>query len=141
MKYIVDTSIAVKLVLPEADSLKAISLFDDFAQSTHDLFAPDLFPTEVANVLTMAERSGKLQSGEALAGFWNIMRISPTLHTATPLLPRAIEIAQQFRQSVYDSLYVALAEREGCELVTADDKLIRAVQPTMPFVNSLANLP
>ena len=64
----------------------------------------------------------------------------PALFDAVPLLPRALEISQKFRQTVYDCLYVALAEREGCELVTADDKLIKAVQPTMPFVVSLASL-
>jgi predicted nucleic acid-binding protein len=42
---------------------------------------------------------------------------------------------------VYDALYVALAEREGCELVTADDKLVNALQSKMPFVIPLANLP
>jgi predicted nucleic acid-binding protein len=38
-------------------------------------------------------------------------------------------------------LYVALAERERCELVTADDKLVRNLQPTFPFVRPLAALP
>jgi predicted nucleic acid-binding protein len=141
MKYVVDASVAVKLVLPEADSPKAIKLFDEYVQATHELLAPDLFPTEVANVLVMAERSGRLKPGEAIAGYRNILQVSPALHAAIPLLPRAIEIAQRFRQSVYDCLYVALAEREGCELVTADDKLIQAAQPTMPFVISLSTLP
>jgi predicted nucleic acid-binding protein len=141
MKYVADTSIAVKCVLPEADSAKAIQLFDDYARGTHDLVAPDLFPTEVANVLMMAERQGKLHPGEALQGFRNIMRAAPTFHAATPLLPRAIELALQFRQSAYDCLYVALAEREGCELVTADDKLVVAVSPSLPFVIRLADLP
>lgn len=141
MKYVVDTAVAVKLVLPEPDSPKAIKLFGDYAQAIHELLAPDLFPTEVANVLVMAERSGKLKVGEAVAGYQNILRVSPALHVAIPLLPRAIEIAQQFRQSVYDCLYVALAEREACELVTADDKLIQALQATMPFVISLSGLP
>jgi hypothetical protein len=37
-------------------------------------------------------------------------------------------------------LYVALAEREGIELVTADDKLIKNLQATFPFIVSLASL-
>ena len=45
------------------------------------------------------------------------------------------------RQTVYDCLYIALAERERCELVTADDKLVKAVQPTLPFVLALSSLP
>ena len=45
------------------------------------------------------------------------------------------------RIGFYDCLYVALAERENCELVTADDKLIRNLQKTFPFVRDLATLP
>jgi predicted nucleic acid-binding protein len=36
---------------------------------------------------------------------------------------------------------VALAEREGCELLTADAKLITNLQATFPFITSLATLP
>jgi predicted nucleic acid-binding protein len=42
---------------------------------------------------------------------------------------------------VYDCLYVALAEREGCELLTADGKLINDLQLTFAFITSLAALP
>lgn len=42
--------------------------------------------------------------------------------------------------SLDDALYVALAEREGCELITADDRLVRALQPSYPFVISLSTL-
>ncbi len=41
----------------------------------------------------------------------------------------------------YDCLYVAMAEREQCELVTADDKLVRNLQPQFPFIASLVSLP
>src|SRR4051794_9676406 len=33
------------------------------------------------------------------------------------------------------------AEREGCELLTADDRLIRGLQATFPFIKSLTTLP
>lgn len=85
MKYAVDTSVAVKLILPEPDSPKAIQLFDEYAQAIHELLAPDLFPTEVANVLVMAERSGKLKPGEAIAGYRNILHVAPALHAAIPV--------------------------------------------------------
>ena len=45
-----------------------------------------------------------------------------TVLPSLSLLPRAIEISSQARIGVYDCLYVALAEREGCEFVTADNK-------------------
>jgi predicted nucleic acid-binding protein len=141
MKYAVDTSVAIKTVVAEADSDKAIQLRDDYNNAVHDLIVPDLYPAEICNVLMMLERSGKIGAGQAALFLRSFLQDLPVLFDAAPLLPRALEISQQFRQSVYDCLYVALAEREGCELVTADDKLIKAVQPTMPFVISLAMLP
>jgi predicted nucleic acid-binding protein len=42
---------------------------------------------------------------------------------------------------VNDCLYVALAEREKCGMVTADDKLLRNLQPTFPVILALASLP
>lgn len=65
----------------------------------------------------------------------------PVIHDTVPLLPRAQEIAKQHRRSVYDCLYVALAEREQCEFVTADGKLVNALQAAFPFVTHLASLP
>lgn len=103
--------------------------------------APDIFPTEMCNVLAILERSGKIQPGDADRFFLQFLGQLPPLVPAVPLLPRALEIAKQFRQTVYDCLYVALAEREACELVTADEKLVKAVQSTLPFVVSLSSLP
>ena len=43
---------------------------------------------------------------------------------------------------VLDSnIYVALAEREGCELVTADARLLSNLKLTFPFIIDLASLP
>lgn len=38
-------------------------------------------------------------------------------------------------------MYVALAEREGCELVTDDQKLIANLKPQFPFIVPLTSLP
>ena len=45
------------------------------------------------------------------------------------------------RVGIYDCVYVALAEREGCEFITADDRLSKNLQSTFPFVISLAAMP
>ena len=70
-----------------------------------------------------------------------ILGDGPLLIPALPLTQRAIEISSQMRVGAYDCLYVALAEREGCELVTADDKLVKNLQPTFPFIKELTSLP
>jgi predicted nucleic acid-binding protein len=63
----------------------------------------------------------------------------PDLHPYLSLLPRAYELSSQARIGVYDCLYVALAEREGCPLLTADDRLARSL-PSHPVV-PLGSLP
>ncbi|HEX4588910.1 MAG TPA: type II toxin-antitoxin system VapC family toxin [Gemmataceae bacterium] len=141
MKYVIDTSVDVKTYVQEPDSGTAVRLRDDYHHGLHELMAPDIFPTEMCNVLVILERSGKIKPGDAELFFGQFLSQLPPLVSAVPLLPRALEIAKQFRQTVYDCLYVALAEREGCELVTADDKLVRAVQPALPFVVPLSSLP
>jgi hypothetical protein len=41
MKYVVDTSVAIKTVIAESDSVKAIKLRDDYYNGFHDLLAPE----------------------------------------------------------------------------------------------------
>jgi predicted nucleic acid-binding protein len=141
MKYVIDTSVQIKTLVTEADSAKAIRLCDEYRAGIHELLAPDLFPTEVANVLMILERAGKIRPGDANLLFSQFLVDIPPLHPTISLLPRAMEIAKQFGQSVYDSLYAALAEREGCEHVTADDRFLRSVQSSLPFVIALSTLP
>ncbi len=141
MKYVIDTSVDIKTYVQEPDSAKAVRLRNEYHQGIHQLIAPDIFPTEMCNVLMILERSGKIKPGDADIFFKQCLSQLPPLFAAVPLLPRALEIAKQFQQTVYDCLYVALAEREGHELVTADDKLVKAVRPTLQFVLPLSRLP
>lgn len=52
-----------------------------------------------------------------------IARTLPLLHPYLPLLPHAIELSSSERVGVYDCLYIALAEREHCKVVSADQRL------------------
>ena len=71
----------------------------------------------------------------------DVLSAAPVLHNSSPLLIRAMEIAIFTKQAVYDCIYVGLAEAEGCELVTADDNLVRSLRPAYPFIVSLVALP
>ena len=141
MKYVLDSSVALKWVLPEADSGKAIRLRDEYGKGTHELVAPDIFPPEIANALAAAERSKRIQPGESAIFLNDVLSAAPVLHPTAPLLIRAMEIAISTKHAVYDCIYVALAEAEGCELVTADDKLARNLRHSYPFIVSLVALP
>src|SRR5437870_1730002 len=104
MKYVIDSSVGFKWAVSEIDSDKAIRLRDDFNNGIHELLAPDLFPTEIGNALAVAERAGRISPGEAALFFSEVLKSSPLIRPAIPLLPRAIDICLQTRQSVYDCL-------------------------------------
>ena len=141
MKYVLDSSVAFKWVVPESDTDRALRLRDTFCDGTDQLIAPDIFPIELAHALTRAERQGRLNLAEAMGLLSDVLLTSPTLEHYLPLLPRAVELSSQTRVGVYDCLYVALAEREGCELITADVRLVNVLQSRCPFIIALPQLP
>ena len=142
MRYVIDASTGFKWEVAEPHSDKAQQLRDDFRNAVHELLAPDLFPTEVANALLVAERRGRLLPGQGPVLLADVLTTLPQIHPALPdLVPRAYAIAELTKASVYDCLYVALAERENCEFITADDKLVKKLQPHFPFAIPLSSLP
>lgn len=141
MRYVLDSCVALKWVLAEPDSDKAVGVRDAFHQGVHELLAPDIFLVEIAHALARAERRGIIRPPVGIRRLQNVTNNLPDLHPYLPLLPRAFALASQARIGVYDCLYIALAEREGCALLTADDRLVRTFKPMFPFIAPLAMLP
>jgi predicted nucleic acid-binding protein len=141
MRYVLDASAALCWVLPRPNSGKALQLRADFQNAVHELIAPSVFSGEVASALTKAERQKLIPVGDARPLLGRVMRTPPVMRPYEPLLDRAVDISSKTRSGLYDCLYVALAEREGCELVTDDQKLIANLKPHFPFIVPLASLP
>lgn len=138
MKYVLDASVGMKWILPEADSDRAMALQDDFEKNVHELLAPDTFPVEIAHGLTRAERRGTIQPAKSATVFsWFLMTL-PEIQASLPLLPRAYDLSSQARIGVFDCLYVALAEREQCEIVTADVRLAQLFPSRTVLLSALA---
>jgi predicted nucleic acid-binding protein len=138
MKYVLDSSIALKWVLPEPDSVDAIRLRGDLQNGAHELHAPSIFYVEVAHALTRAERQRRIAVSAGWPLWRTIMVDCPALSDSYPLMRRAFELSSQARIGVYDCLYVALAEVEQCRVVTADQRLLK----TFPAQTiSLASVP
>jgi predicted nucleic acid-binding protein len=60
MKYVLDSSVAFKWVVSEADTDKALLLRDDYRNGVHELISPDIFPVELIHALTKAERQKRI---------------------------------------------------------------------------------
>lgn len=135
MKYVLDSSVGFKWFLIEDQTSKARSLRDDYRAALVELVAPDVFPIEIVHALTRAERTNRVTAQEGSRLVADLFQILPALHQFLLLLPRAYQISSQIRIGVYDCLYVALAEREQCDLVTADQRLLNSLKgfPVRPL--------
>ena len=62
--------------------------------------APDLFPTEIANAVLVAERRGRIPAGQGAQLLVTVLNTLPALHPALPdLLPRAYAIAPRMARA------------------------------------------
>ena len=141
MRYVLDASVALCWVIPRPLSPKALLLRDQYRRQIHELIAPSVFPHEIATALTKSERQKLISVGDARPLSRDVLTTPPILHGTGSIFSRAIDISSQTRAGFYDCLYIALAESEGIELLTTDDKLLRNLQPRFSFLTSLANLP
>jgi predicted nucleic acid-binding protein len=121
---VLDSSVAVSWAIPEPFSSRALDLRDAVRSKIHEIIAPETFASEVAHALTKAERRKVIPIGDAAVYLTDILRVGPKLEPILPLLPRAVEISSATKIAVGDCLFLAVAEREGCELATADKRLL-----------------
>lgn len=132
-RLVVDASVAIKWYVPEVHSAAAARLLE----GGNELLAPDLIFPEFGNILWKKRRMREIRETEARDILKALRTVPLEVYPSEPLLDAAFEIAISLDRSVYDSLYVALAESQDCRFVTADGKLHNALQNT-PLAKSIA---
>ncbi len=132
--FVVDASVAIKWVLPEAGSDQAIRL------PTLKLAAPELLLVEISNVLATHYRKGTLSS-QSVVRAWSVFRRFPvTLHGVEPLSAAALAAACDLQHPSYDCFYLVLARRLGTKLITADARLLRGIAGKLPYMDLATHL-
>ncbi|TXF13806.1 type II toxin-antitoxin system VapC family toxin [Pelomicrobium methylotrophicum] len=135
MIWVVDTSAIVRLFVPDGSLHPEIEAAMNRAMHGADVvLAPDLMLAESANVLLRKRRRGELSSDEARTIIEAIASLPVRIEPHAPLLVAAFSLADTHNLTVYDALYLALAERHGARLMTCDDRLER-VAKTMGLGN------
>lgn len=138
MEWCIDANIAVKTVAKEHLSEKAKSLISDAFDTETRLIAPHFFDAEIYGAIRKKVYIGEITIKEGDIAFEDLKGLPVELLPTVNLRDRTWEIAKQFGlRWLYDSFYVALAEKRECLLWTADIELYNAVKDDLVFVKSL----
>jgi predicted nucleic acid-binding protein len=89
-----------------------------------DLAAPDLLDVETVAVLRKRWIAGDLPQRRFSLAIDDLEDLDLARYPALPLMRRAFELRDNL--TTYDAVYVALAERLACTLLTADQRLASA---------------
>jgi predicted nucleic acid-binding protein len=120
---VLDASIAVRWVIPEVGSEEAAELLE----RSFRWIAPRLMIVEVASALRRKVAEGELSSEVAYQALDALMAELAhggiKLATDEDVVTLALVLAISLRHRLPDCVYLALAEREGADLVTADRRL------------------
>ena len=123
MTLVIDASVACKWFFEEPLSSEARSL----ATSNTVFTAPDMILAECANVAWRRVRSRAAPQAQAQAFLKTLPHWFDSLTPSERLHETAFAMAVALNHSVYDCLYLALAEREQTRMVTADRVFFKRV--------------
>lgn len=125
MTLVVDSNVVIKWYVSQTDRKKALAVqaFDG------PLIAPTLLLSELTSALWQHIRAGDISLDQARGALVEAPNSFAGLITDDELAEEALSIAARIDHPPYDCFYLALAEREGAKLVTADqsfyDKLFK----------------
>jgi predicted nucleic acid-binding protein len=118
--FAVDAGVAVKWVIEEDDTPRALAL-----RQPARLIAPEMLVAECANILWKKTQRGELSKQEALLAARLLQSSEIELLPTRSLLGATTRMAIKLGHPAYDCLYLALAVENDCRLVTADERLLR----------------
>jgi predicted nucleic acid-binding protein len=126
--YVLDASVLVKWFLheKEADRDRALALRDMHIAGRTTIYIPRLALLEILNAIRFNPKADDETGEAALEALQDLnLEIKPG---DVDVLRKTNAIAWAYKITIYDALYVALAEQVGYPLITADEKMINMLK-------------
>ncbi|HXH10989.1 MAG TPA: type II toxin-antitoxin system VapC family toxin [Alphaproteobacteria bacterium] len=136
-RLVLDASIVVKWLNPyESLADKANLIRDGYEQGQVSLLVPAFWDYEVVNGINKAVARGDLSDEEGREAMALLLTVDAQ-REPLPSPQASYNLARKYQRSVYDSWYLDVAERAGCEFWTADQKLYNAMKDKVSFIRWL----
>lgn len=124
---VVDASVGLKWFVPEVHAVEA----RQWRNLPYEFHVPSIFfELEIANVLWKKVRRTEISHADADMILSQLSTLPLTRHPESTLLKEAFKLAGQTQRTVYDCLYLALAEQLSGKLLTADLRLYNSLSAT-----------
>ena len=126
--FVVDASVLVKWFLheKEADRDRALALREFHISGRSTLFIPQLALLEVLNAVRFSPKADE-EDGEMALETLHDLHLE-TRPAELDLLRKANAISWGYKITIYDALYVGLAEQVGHPLITADEVMVKKLK-------------
>jgi predicted nucleic acid-binding protein len=143
---VVDASLALKWMIQEIDSDKAEALLQDTISSGQAIYAPPHFLGEVINALYQKVRTTDpakhIEQADAEKAMADFLNLPIRIENPNTIYEQAFEFANIHSMfTIYDCLYVVLAQILGVELWTADRRLVTQLGSNAPWVRLISEYP
>ncbi len=126
MPFVVDASVTLAWCFEDEATPETEGVLDLLAEDS--AVVPALWELEVANVLLLAERRGRLTEAQS-ARFMTLLQQLPILIDAVSVdMAAVLATGRRHGLTAYDAAYLVLAEHEGLPLATGDAKLRKAAK-------------
>ena len=142
MEAVVDASAALKWQFADEEATDAATvLLQDFVQGKITLITPTLFPYEIITAVNVAVNRKRIREEAGYRAINYITSLGIEVRSFDDLIEPTFRMARQYGLSAYDCAYLALADREKCDLFTGDKRLFNAAKKRLPWVKRIGNYP
>lgn len=129
-RLVLDTSVALKFYLPEEGHEETVGLLEAAEADAVELLAPGTILPEGYNAIAQQLRRSWLDEEDAEGAWENLLGAPVYTYAVEDLIEGAAKIAKETGVIVYDALFLTLAEDAQTVMVTADGKLLKALEGT-----------
>jgi predicted nucleic acid-binding protein len=138
-QVILDTNVIIALLTNEEETEKALALYQYLVSQDYQILIPEYLPVEFYSVVRRKEQLKQISpevAREVLRTFRDLnLKIVPVDQS---ILNVAYTIATDMKQNtIYDTLFLAVAQRYTSFLISADNKFISAARTLYPSVCTL----
>jgi predicted nucleic acid-binding protein len=130
MPFVLDCSVALAWVMPDEDDERADAYLERLLVDR--ALVPQLWPLEVANVLLISGRRGRIKAEEIENAINNLrsLPIDVDQKTHEYAFAETFEYAAEHGLAVYDAAYLELAKRRDLPIATFDKGLSKVCLAT-----------